>query len=331
MSGVCTTCPNCNTCTNATSCFICASGFYLYSGGCYSSCPSVAPIPSNITYSCSPCGVTCSSCNADGTYCFTCSTGYLLLTGQCYTTCPSGYTADSTSTKCNAVKTQSTIYFPFTISLFCISILSIFSKVKFVHSDLIGNLAAFTAFSFFISVSILTFPNYVTFSAQRLLQTSSMETSTLNLLLGMGITIILCSFILGCIFVGYIWHKYSKDPGVLLWKKNYRSNRVMFVVISILSCFHFAIFRFIYSKIFLRECFSCYFKAHKHLLMVTNIFTFICILFSNVPSIALSVYLINKQEGTAQTQILAVDNIVISSLLGIFLLIDMGTRNSQDF
>ncbi len=100
----------------------------------------------------------------------------------------------------------------------------------------------------------------------------------------------------------------------------------MYGLVCCLSCFHFAIFRFIYSKIFLRECFSCYIKAHKQLIFLTNLLTFIVILFANAPSIALSVYILMQQDVSAQTQILALDNLIISSFLGILLLLDMGSR-----
>lgn len=81
VSGVCTTCPFCLSCTNATSCFICANGYYLYQGGCYSSCPSVAPYADLTTSTCNLCGKSCASCNSDGSFCFSCSSGYLILDG----------------------------------------------------------------------------------------------------------------------------------------------------------------------------------------------------------------------------------------------------------
>jgi hypothetical protein len=163
-----------------------------------------------------------------------------------------------------------------------------------------------------------------------LLQTEISNTG-LIFILGVGIAVISVLFLSGVCFVIVVMVKFDKDPGVNLWKKNAKVNKFMFWFFSILSCFHFAIFRFIYSKLFLRECFSCYFKGHKRLIFITNVFTFIVILLTNVPAIALSLYILLKQEGNSQLQIFAIDNLVVSTALGILLLLDMGNRNPEDF
>jgi hypothetical protein len=38
-----------------------------------------------------------------------------------------------------------------------------------------------------------------------------------------------------------------------------------------------------------------------------------------------------RQEGNSQTQILAIDNLIISTALAVFMLLDMGNRNPEDF
>lgn len=333
MSGVCTTCPNCNSCTNATSCFVCAPGYYLYQGGCYSTCPSVSPYGDNTTFTCSLCGTSCSSCSSDGSYCFSCSNGYLMLDGKCYVTCPSGYTPSTNGAKCSPVKTVTPVYYPFTISLACLSLVFLFSKIKYSHSELIGNITAFMAIGFLLSTAAMTIPTYISDSSTgdgRLLQTDISKTG-LIFILGVGITVISVLFLSGLCFVIVVMVKFDKDPGVNLWKKNAKVNKFMFWLVSILSCFHFAIFRFIYSKLFLRDCFSCYFKGHKRLIFITNVFTFVVILLTNVPAIALSLYILLKQEGNSQLHIFAIDNLVVSTALGILLLLDMGNRNPEDF
>jgi hypothetical protein len=70
---------------------VCQSGYYLYAGVCYATCPTFAPVPDLTLMICTQCGNICSSCSTDASFCFTCNTGYLTLSGKCYVTCPSGY------------------------------------------------------------------------------------------------------------------------------------------------------------------------------------------------------------------------------------------------
>jgi hypothetical protein len=207
--------------------------------------------------------------------------------------CPSGYVSDGT--KCNSIKPINPVYYPFTISFACISLIFLFSKLKYKHSELIGNLTAFLAVGFLLSTAALTFPTYDSNNSQLRLLQSTISNTTLTFLLGVGIGVVSILFLTGVGFVIFILWKFDKDPGVQLWRKNSKVNNFMFILICIFSCFHFAIFRFIYSKIFLRECFSCYFKAHKRLIFATNVLTFAVILLTNVPAIALSIYIILKQ------------------------------------
>lgn len=76
-------------------------------------------------------------------------------------TCPSGYTQSSNGAKCSPVKAATTFYYPFTISLACLSLVFLFSKLKYVHSELIGNTTAFMAVGFLLSTAALTIPTYV--------------------------------------------------------------------------------------------------------------------------------------------------------------------------
>jgi hypothetical protein len=130
-----------------------------------------------------------------------------MLTGQCYLSCPSGYTSDSSSTKCTAVKSPSTAYFPFTISFFCISLIAIFSKFKYNHSDLIGNVTSLFALGFLFSIVVFAFSTYTNNVSSRLLQSSSIDSNALTLLFGGGIAVVSILLIIGIFFNIYIYKK----------------------------------------------------------------------------------------------------------------------------
>lgn len=77
------------------------------------------------------------------------------------------------------VKAESMVYYPFSIGMVVISPLIVFSKLKYVHTDFVGNIGAFLSVSFMISISILSLVTYSSNVAQRLLQVSSISNSSL--------------------------------------------------------------------------------------------------------------------------------------------------------
>lgn len=253
IGGICKTCSNCNSCIDISHCSSCYSNYYLYSGVCYSSCPAAAPVGDPVAFTCSQCGASCSTCNSGGNYCFTCSSGYLMLSGTCYTSCPSGYSSDYSTNTCVLIKVLNLVYYPFTIGLGILMVIIAYSKFKFVHSDAIGNLTALIGLASIFSLIVLIFPTYSSYSTRLLTDAgSSVASSTLTLLLGMGIAILGASLLLGLIFNVVIYKKFEKDNGLKLWKKHSAVNRYAYNTIVVLSSFNLAIYRIIYSKLFLR-------------------------------------------------------------------------------
>jgi hypothetical protein len=204
----------------------------------------MAPVPNLVTSMCAQCASSCSSCSTDGSYCYTCNSGYRILLGQCYTTCPSGYLNDISGGSCTAIKVINKVYFPSTISAMVLIGIIAYSKYKYPLTDVVGNITAFLGLLFFFSVIVLTFPAY--------LDDQYLTSGDLSLLLGLGVALILTSFLIGIIFNLTICIKLHKDRGLFLWKKKTRSNRYIFNIVAFLSTFHFSFFRLVYSRLFLR-------------------------------------------------------------------------------
>ena len=113
VDGSCETCPNCVSCLDADTCLECNPGFYEYSGVCYTTCPSAAPIPDDLLNECGTCADTCRTCIGIAKNCTSCFSGTFLHQGSCLTSCPLGFIDDLITSTCIEPLIGSVVYFPF--------------------------------------------------------------------------------------------------------------------------------------------------------------------------------------------------------------------------
>jgi len=185
---------------------------------------------------------------------------------------------------------------------------------KFLHpvSNVIGNFAGFISLGCFFSTLIMIYNCIIdeTLPA-RLLAT---VTATQKTLLIISIAAASTSAILGTVFVIYLCCNLDCDAGLALWRSRYKTNKYVLNVCLIFTCLRVGVLRLAYSQIFGRECFSCYVYANGFLLKITNFFSILSIALCSVPTIALNLLIITSNEGVTQTQIYALDCLILASL-----------------
>ena len=87
----------------------------------------------------------------------------------------------------------------------------------------------------------------------------------------------------------------------------------------------------LYGKLFLKECFCCYFKKSKKFIIINNILNVIVFLVTLVPSIAIAVYIILTHDQINKYKVYTIDHLIITSLLSLLIFCDMGNKNERYF
>ena len=283
-------------------------------------------MPDTSTQQCSACGSTCSSCSADGSFCNACNSGYLSLSGLCYSSCPDGYQA--TNSTCTEIIFIRTVYYPVSITSCSLLLLVLLSRCLQPSSDVSGNSVAIVSVGALVSTSILAATTQLdkTLPARLL----SVEPSH-SVLLAVAVGILGVSLVLGTSFVVFLKCKLGRDPALRLWRERSRTNDFMFHFIGIASCVRVAVLRLLYCRFFGRECFCCYVRSNSYFLKVSNWFSFAALLLCSAPCIALALIFLLNDLGDSQTQIYAIDLLVLSSLEAILLIVDMCLKEKSHF
>lgn len=259
------TCSHCLICISPVLCSQCLPSYYLFEAGCYSVCPSSAPVADPVNMLCSKCGNQCLNCNVEATYCYSCASSYFSLQGKCYSSCPAGYNPDYATGSCKKQKQITLVYAP--VSLAAGSFLIIVAVSKFLHpiSDFVGNAAALTTIAAMVSAVLLTAqvqqdetliaearlltsieePILENFST-RLLAISADKTTALIALLAS----LLASLVVGTVYVAWFCCRLYSDPGLKLWREKSSINRYALNTILALSCVRVGAIRAAYSRWF---------------------------------------------------------------------------------
>ena len=83
----------------------------------------------------------------------------------------------------------------------------------------------------------------------------------------------------------------------------------------------------IYSRIFCRNNFSSFFLNGAELFLGSNYFTAAFLLFSILPLIFCCAYLVYLKQTYDQTLIYAIDTLILSLILILYLIIDMASKD----
>lgn len=87
---------DCESCLVTTStCIACPTGKYLYSGACYSDCPSDITVQMGTV--CEVCSINCATCSGTFDTCTSCASGRVLMGTTCKSSCDAGYTVTTSS------------------------------------------------------------------------------------------------------------------------------------------------------------------------------------------------------------------------------------------
>lgn len=282
-------------------------------------------MPDTATLTCAQCQSTCLSCNAAGDECYTCRDGYLILAGSCYTECPSGYKADHSSGSCKEEIHLTTIYAPTSLTFAVIVPIVLYAKWAHPATQFTGTLSAICSPLFLVATAILLATADQPTTITKRLLSEEMTSEGKALTLGLGLAIIGCCIAIGVLQLVLVCCRFRRDKGLRVWKRSSPFNKCYYYFLSGFSVLHCGIFRLLYSRLFQRECLSCFWKEHKSLTALTNWMRTLSLLTANLPAIALGIYLIRQNEGSSQTQIYAIDLIVIASLLALLTLVDIAT------
>jgi hypothetical protein len=145
-----------------------------------------------------------------------------------------------------------------------------------------------------------------------------------------GAALLGSSVILGCCFVVTLACKYGGDPGLGLWRGRSKTNSYVLNAVVSLACLRMGLLRLAYCRLFGRECFSCYLRAHASFLRVTNWFGLGALLLSG-GSIALALLFLLNELGGAQAKIYAIDCLILGCLEVALLVLDMCHRGKEHF
>jgi hypothetical protein len=143
-----------------------------------------------------------------------------------------------------------------------------------------------------------------------------------------GLAAILINIGIGISFNISVNFIYDCDEGFQSWKDHSNSCLYTYRVIATISSFQFLFFRFLYSKTFNREYFSSYFSNGEHLLTTSSRLSYAIIVFTILPMVFICGLIIFAKEEYDQTLYNAIDTLILSILLIIFVVID-GTKNGQ--
>ena len=90
-------------------------------------------------------------------------------------------------------------------------------------------------------------------------------------------------------------------------------------------------FRLVYSRFFNRNNFSCFFLEGWELLVGSNWFTAVFIVFSGLPLVFVCGYLIYLKQSYDQTLIYSIDTLILNLFQILFLIIDIANKDEQFF
>ncbi|KRX07395.1 Insulin-like growth factor binding protein, N-terminal [Pseudocohnilembus persalinus] len=329
----CTECdPICLTCdTNAQDCIDCSDSAIVFDGNCYSECPDAYPhyedgtCKSNSEF----CSDGCSVCTAVD-QCTTCKSGYFLLSGGCYEDCPDGYEVDDSYSECvsqgeeNFKESQ---YFPVPLTILSVFfMLSIFISKKahsatHVRASLVGIISIFE-FAAWVSLFTTYYYNQngSDFSGSNLSATKTL----LILLIG-----IIFSYVINIFFAFAFCCHYGKDKSYKKWKNETYSHKVSSKFIQIIGLlFTFKVYRILYCRYFDYSFFNMKLDSISKFVM-TNIFTVISIFVTSLPIIIGASSIIYFYDKTDQTLMQAIDALILTLLMIVFLLFD--AKKDKDF
>ena len=105
----------------------------------------------------------------------------------------------------------------------------------------------------------------------------------------------------------------------------------LYRVIFALSFISFSNFRIIYSRLFNKSSFSCFIYKAGSLLSANITLTIIHIIFSILPLVFLSAYIIFIKKSYDQTLISAIDSLLLDIIMIILLIIDAATKDEKYF
>lgn len=147
----------------------------------------------------------------------------------------------------------------------------------------------------------------------------------------LGIVAVGCSVVIGASYVCWLGCRFSHDPGLKLWKERSAINRYSLNVLVFVTIFRMPALRLAYNRWFGRECFSCYLRDNRQFLKHTVLFTSMALLLSSGPAIAVAICILAYEQGQRQTQLYALDCLVLCTLEAILLLIEMCLKDKSHF
>ena len=215
------------------------------------------------------------------------------------------------------------VFFPCTITFILYLIVLIYSKCNYEKTQMVTSIAGGLALILWCSWIVLVF----TAGMNDLV----LEESQKSTIMGVGLTGIVCSLILGLVFNCWIRKTFELDSGFDHWKERNNYNTYSYRVIVVFSSLTMPFFRMIYCRIFLRNNFSSFFLNGADLFLGSNWFTLAFMLFSILPLIFCCGYLIFLKQTFDQTLVYSIDTLILSLILILFLVIDMASKDASFF
>ena len=142
---------------------------------------------------------------------------------------------------------------------------------------------------------------------------------------------LMISMVLGGIFIIWFRNSFKKDLGLSEWMNHSEVHLNLYRVIFVLSFISFSNFRIIYSRLFNKSSFSCFIYKAGSLLSANITLTIIHIIFSILPLVFLSAYIIFIKKSYDQTLISAIDSLLLDIIMIILLIIDAATKDEKYF
>lgn len=200
---------------------------------------------------CTQCDSSCFTCSGITTNCTSCKGGTYLYKSVCFSTCPTGLIANGISNTCDVSTIGNLVYFPCSITFVIWFIVIIYSRCHYPKTEGVTSIASGLALILWFAWIVLIF---TASSSDKALSTSAKTT-----VLGVGMTGVVCSLILGIVYNTSIKKTFNEDPGFINWMEHNKYNLNCYRIIFGLSCLTMPFFRMIYSRIFNRKNFSCFF------------------------------------------------------------------------
>lgn len=279
---------------------------------CVSECPQSYPIIMN--RECTACSSDCLTCSISSNNCTSCSIGMYLFRYACLDKCPLGTINNILTNTCSLPSvTHIVLYFPFFLTLVCVSIMVLVSRLFSQSTAILPSIVSLG--------SLLVLGSWLWFLKLHLENTEEIAHKQVVR------TVIICALgvwlILNIAFYVATLLKSKKDPYFTLWINFNPCNYYVYMLmlhLSILSC---RLYRLLYSRLFNLTTLSLMFKDHKAIFTLTTIFSVCVFLLSDLLAIASAVQVVYYKNLKDQLFYSSIELILTTGLVGLLTLLDI--------